>query len=40
MLKRWGKSDPTVMEESLDSIESSSEYLSDLVEKTSSPNKN
>ncbi len=34
MLKRWGgKSDPTVMEESLDSIESSSEYLSDLVEK-------
>jgi len=33
MLKRWGKSDPKVMEESLESIESSSEYLRDLVEK-------
>ena len=33
MLKRWGKSDPQVMNEALDSIESSSEYLRDLVEK-------
>jgi signal transduction histidine kinase len=33
MLKRWGKTDPKIMEESLNSIESSSEYLRDLVDK-------
>ncbi|WP_113073410.1 cell wall metabolism sensor histidine kinase WalK [Petrotoga sp. 9PW.55.5.1] len=33
MLKRWGKDDPKIMEESLNSIEASNEYLRDLVEK-------
>jgi signal transduction histidine kinase len=33
MLKRWGKNDPKIMEESLNSIEASNEYLRDLVEK-------
>ncbi|MDY6895864.1 MAG: HAMP domain-containing sensor histidine kinase, partial [Thermotogota bacterium] len=33
MLKRWGKDDPKIMEESLKSIEASNEYLRDLVEK-------